>query len=224
MTFNTKKIYLYDTIVVIVIFLLGGILYAQSIFSLTQLFLGVLGASILTLVITLLVFCKIRLFQYLKNFWISKLSLLIKIHKVVHKKYDTRMIDTIFTYFVHYYELYVNEISQDREFPKEEFPEGSYDLVKVYLYITQLRKRNLKLLNKVDFNKKNEITFFNMPFKCLKLKVSKNYELLITGDNEEDKMTFNQYNYFILKCEMAIYNLDTQIASWLIKNRNHFGF
>jgi hypothetical protein len=140
----------------------------------------------------------------------------------MHSKYDERMIETIFAYFTHYYNLNVSEISQDREFPKEEFPEGSFELVKAFVYITQLRKRNKKLLSKIDYIKSSPI-LFNMSFSHLRFKINKNYELQITGDND-DPMSYTQYKLFETKVVNALYDTDTQIASWLIKNRNHFGF
>lgn len=220
---SRKKIWLYDIVIVIILTIVGIILCKQEVFTPSQLFTSLIGVTIVVSLLSMLLFFKTKIISFIKEEWKYRLSLIFKIISVLHRNYKDRMIETIFAYFVHYYEMNVSEISQDREFPKDEFPEGSYELIKVYVYITQLRKRNRKLVSKVDFSKSHPM-LFNMSFKHLKFKINKNYELQIVGSNDEETMTFIQFTSFLTKIENAIYDTDTQIANWLIKNRNHFGF
>ena len=217
------KIIFRDIIAVSVCSIICGILFITNVISMNQLFLGVVGISLTFITISILLYFKSRIISFIKEEWSLRISLLWNVIKVLHKKYDERLIETVFEYFVHYYNRNVSEISQDREFPKEEFPEGSFELIKVYIYITQLRKRNKKLISKIDYS--SSPILFNMRFKHLKFKINKNFELQIYGDNDtDDTMTFTQYTSFATKVHNALYDLDTQVASWLIKNRNHFGF
>ena len=217
------KIIFRDIVAVSICSIICGILFITNIISMNQLFLGVVGISLSFIIISVLLYFKSRIITFIKEEWSLRISLLCNVIKVLHKKYDERLIETVFEYFVHYYNRNVSEISQDREFPKDEFPEGSFELIKVYIYITQLRKRNKKLISKIDYS--SSPILFNMRFKHLKFKINKNFELQIYGDNDsDDSMTFTQYTSFSTKVHNALYDLDTQIASWLIKNRNHFGF
>ena len=220
---TTRKIIFRDIVILILSVSVCGGLFLTDIISMTQLFLGVVGIIVSSVLISLIVYFKVSLIRFIKEEWSLRISLLWNVIKVLHKKYDERLIETVFEYFVHYYNRNVSEISQDREFPKDEFPEGSFELIKVYIYITQLRKRNKKLISKIDYS--SSPILFNMRFKHLKFKINKNFELQIYGDNDsDDTMTFTQYTSFATKVHNALYDLDTQVASWLIKNRNHFGF
>lgn len=221
--FNKRDVLITDILISFIVICIAVILCVQKYISPTQMFLGVVGFSCVLGFLSLLLFCKKKIFTWLKEEWSLRLSLWFKCISILHKSYDERMIETIFAYFVHYYNKNISEISQERKFPEEEFPEGSYDLIKVYMYITQFRHSNRSLLSKIDFVK-DRPTLYRVSFKHLKFKINKNYQLEIIGDNENDCISFLQYKSFETKLEVALYDLDSQIASWLIRNRNHFGF
>lgn len=237
---SRKKIWIYDILAILGICIVGFILYTQSVISPIQLFLGIVGIAIALIFIFFIAIIKKNIVLFSKNIFnytrrvVTKFiiviqkkckyywSLLFRVSLVLHNKYDTRMIETIFTYFVHYYKNNASEISHNRAFPKEEFPKGSYDIIKAYVYISQLRERNQELLSKIDYI--SSPIFLDMEFKSLKFKINKNYELHIIGNNYDDEMSFLQFTAFRTKIINAITDLDTQIACWLIRNRSHFGF
>lgn len=215
------KMILKDIIALLVFALIVTILYKQSVFSIMQVAIGVIGVCIAIVVLGGF-YITSKAFKDWADAKKNKLKLIFKVHHIVNNKYDTRMIDTIFAYFIHYYDTNAKEIETDREFPIDEFPDGRYDLIKVYQYIKEFRKDNVRLLSKLDYVK-DQIFLYGMPFNHITFKIKYN-QLHIIGATTDEVMTYLQYSIMRTKIDKALYDLDTEITNWIVKNRNHFGF
>ena len=230
----TKKVQvlIYDIGLLLLSSVIAFVLYKQSWISMTQLFIGIIGCLILCTVFLVcnIVYVKIKAFIHalsIKRIWLSlknsKIMLVCKLIWILRKKYSNRILESTFVYFVHYYNTYCNEITNTRKFPKEEFPEGTYSVVKEFVYITRIRAENQQLLSEIDFVGKRP-TLYGTPFDRLIYKISNNFELNIQGIDDGEVMTYEQQRAFETRCKNAMENLDTTLAEWLIRNRAHFGF
>jgi hypothetical protein len=218
-----KKVFIKDTIFVLSVFTIAFISYWLS-FSVTQIILGLIAVLVIGGILSFVGFVHVKFFQWLSYTWKHKIKLFIYLKKLLVNNYDTRMLDTIFTYFVHYYEINASEIETTRELPIESFPEGRFELAKVYRYIKEIRKHNADLLNRLDYdNNRNCPVYYDMRFSSIKFRV-KNYMLQIDGVSDIEIFTYLQFSSLRTKINNALYDLDTEVANWVVKNRNHFGF
>jgi hypothetical protein len=218
-----KKIIVKDVSVFFGIVSILLIFYFQPWFSTIQIALGIGGASIVGLFVFVFIKTKVSIIKYLIELWNTKLSLLWSVKKIIHTKYDTRLIDTIFAFYTHWYETNSSEIENIREFPTEEFPKGKFELAERYAYIKDIRKHNNLQMSKLDYDtEKEKVVLYSMKFNSFRCYFH-NYNLTIHGMDDEPISHF-QYLSMRIKLSKKIYDLDTDVANWIIKNRNHFGF
>jgi hypothetical protein len=219
-----KNVIIKDTVFVVSAFIIGTLLFLQPWFSAIQITLGILGVILVVGLVWFAGFIYMLFIKWLFYTWKHKIKLFFHIKKLLSHNYDTRMIDTVFTYFIHYYEMNASEIETTREFPVEDFPEGRFELVRVYQYIKEIRKHNLDLLNHLDYNnRKNCPVFHNMQFSSIRFKV-RDFILFIEGHSSLEVFSYLQYSMCITKINNALYDLDTEVSAWIIKNRKHLGF
>lgn len=232
------KIVLKDCLILLVAGVTCAILYKQQVISITQLVIGffglLLGILCFTLGILFLFQIKKGLRRALvlvmqfalkcKRFMQSHVVLLFKIVGILLFYYNTRVIEIIFASYVHYFRTYQYEINNVREFPKHIFPEGSYELVKVYQYITDYRHANKRDYLNIDYILgAQRVMFYGILVKSVTLKI-KDGRIHVNVDTDGDPMTYDQYRAFMLKFGIAIERLDTQTATWIIANRAHLEF
>jgi ABC-type multidrug transport system fused ATPase/permease subunit len=238
-----KKIMLKDILFILSALLAAFIMYKQTFFTPIQIFLGLLGVIItgITCIISVKIFLNMKLIYNTGNtfmkdkyktvkekvlyIWDHKISIMLHVRKSIFSQYDTRMINTVFALYTHWYKVNAQEIQETRAFPKDEFPDGAYELTKVYLYITEIRSQNERALNSLDFTSKGFLTLMKISFKRASFHINKTHQLHITGMNDlNPRFDFDECQSFEKKIISSLYNLDTEIATWIIRNRKHFGF
>ena len=91
----------------------------------------------------------------------------------------------------------------------------------MYRWIKKIRHDNQDELNRLEYDEKHEcIKYWGSRYESLKFRIDNEGELHIhpIGDVTSDEMHFRLLR---MKIENALYDLDTEKATWIIARRKH---
>jgi hypothetical protein len=129
-------------------------------------------------------------------------------------KHKWEINDWIFNSFVYFYKHEYKAIEDGFEIEKENFPSGKIEIVNAYRYITRHRKDNIKDFK--DMIIKDRVEIFGSFFISYNFKVDEQRRIHVHPSNNGNVMIAQ------LKHSNMLYELDNEVARWIIEKRKFF--
>lgn len=127
-------------------------------------------------------------------------------------------VDFIFDSFAYFYEHSMSKELEWIELPREQFPKGIVDVVEVFRYVSKIRKENKEEYSQIISGNGNlkvwGIGVENFSAKRLGFRIK------ITPIEGEGK---GNPTVSMVNLENLIYDIDTEVAVWIVERRKFFG-